>query len=442
MVRGSGIPYFPTAGVQMIHAPDYAPSVLNSVGAQCGYLEEVQTLMDLSGNGRHAVRNTAPRPLYLAFAGRNYLWMQGVPGTGTAGGSSLAYSAAMVLDEFTFETEMALDDWTPTAAGCIACRFEQGTSAGWVIYIATNGQLQFQWFVPGATLASSTANLAFANNQKAFIRVHYTRNTGSGQYAVVFSTSTDGITYTQLGTTLTGASTAAIANTGTPALRLGNGATVGLQGRLYYFALRAGGPTASKVANWDSSFASHLSLTSLESVSSLVFTHSRGATTNSTRALVAKGCIYTDGNQMILSNPLASSSADYITGCLSCCELTSRRTISYATQNTTASINPYAVFLSGTTAASSNSAAIIQSVGAATPNIRNRVIARQVGAVGYIERNGTVTAPAPAASVVAHALDRLFARGLDTSSAVYGRMGHWTGATLPTEAEVQSYLEG
>ncbi len=441
------LPLFPTAGAAMIYAPDYNPSILNLSGSPASYYDDVYTIQDLSGNGRHGTWASGQKPIYLQHTGRNYIWMAGVPGTaGSPGGCSLAYHASMVLDEFTFEIEVALEDWSPALTQLVACRFASGTAAGWLLYLDVAGTLTFQWFVPGGTTAISTANLSgFAARQKAWIRVHYTRNTGAGQYAVVFAHSLDGVTWTQLGTTLTGTSTAAIANTSTPPLRVASGWAgpgMALQGRLYSFSLRSGSPTGTKIADWDASLAVHLSNSSKERIQGLVFTHQASSDTACLRVMVGKGTLWVNGSRMTIANPVGVSTADYITAQLSSSMLTGGSAISFSTTSTTASTIPYGIYNTAASVFSSNNAGALT----ATHSIayqRGMFIGRQVGAVGYFNVNGTVTAPAPSASSTSNTLNQMFARGTaDFSSAAFGRVGHWMGASLPTPLEVENFLEG
>ncbi len=233
------VPAFPTAGAEYIYALDYAPSVLNAGGTTPGYREDITTIRDLSGNNRHAVYQSGIKPVYLPFTGRKYLFLLGVPtavGDGTGGGSRVPYHVSMVTDDMTFEVEAAADDWTPAVTETFGMRYVSGSGGAWITYLNTNGTLTYQWFHSGGNVvATSTVAVPFANLAKGFIRINYTRNTGSGSYAVIFSTSTDGITWTQLGTTLTGTSTGATSNTSTPSLRIccGNpGPAMGFSGRL------------------------------------------------------------------------------------------------------------------------------------------------------------------------------------------------------------------
>lgn len=95
-----------------------------------------------------------------------------------------------------------------------------GPNQGWWFRINTNTKrLQYGWSVTGSdnypVTSTSTADIPFADGVAGWVRVVHDVNNGAGGNDVLFYTSPDGITYNQLGTTITNAGTTSIFDTST-----------------------------------------------------------------------------------------------------------------------------------------------------------------------------------------------------------------------------------
>lgn len=96
--------------------------------------------------------------------------------------------------------KVRMDDWTPSAIAVTVAREGGAGLRSWYFGIATTGKLGFWYSVDGTTLISdklSTVSVAFADGAVGWIRGVYTPSTD-----VKFYTSPDGVTWTQLGTSL------------------------------------------------------------------------------------------------------------------------------------------------------------------------------------------------------------------------------------------------
>lgn len=249
----------------MAFAPDYRASVLNSGGTIAAYLERVAQVTDLSGNGRHMTQSTdAKRPLYLRVdAGASYLYCR--PGTfASQAPSSIAYYALMDAPaNMTITAKVAPLTWTPPVDRAIAARYS-GATLNWIFALTTTGKLSLTRKPSSSAAYSmvSTLGPSRSANEPVFVRVVFVADTGAGQYSATFSTSDDGVTFTQLGDVVTGASTSNIASS-TADCTIGGVSSTDFtnqwHGRLYNIALRS---DATPVMTWSAETPTHGAATS------------------------------------------------------------------------------------------------------------------------------------------------------------------------------------
>ena len=175
-------------------------------------------------------------PLYLAWDGVNYAYLPGV----ASNYLSVPDSAALqVVGDMDIRVQVSLDDWTPAATQNLISKWSGGGTSGqrsWILSVGTSGTLTFTISDTAFTVLSISSTVAptVTDGTPLWVRVAYTRNTGAGQYSIVFFTSNNGTTWTQLGTTLTGTSILSTVYSTSP-VELGT------------IFLGATGPTAGKV---------------------------------------------------------------------------------------------------------------------------------------------------------------------------------------------------
>lgn len=98
--------------------------------------------------------------------------------------------------------------WASGATQALASKWTIDTSMSWTFYLTPTGALRINWsadgnFATGSGDRSSTAVVPFANNAAGWVRVVVDVDNGAAGNSTMFYTSTDGVTWTQLGTTLT-----------------------------------------------------------------------------------------------------------------------------------------------------------------------------------------------------------------------------------------------
>jgi hypothetical protein len=123
-------------------------------------------------------------------------------------------------------------DYTPTA-GVMVLGSMESAKRSWSLCISTAGALVVMYSTDGAGVATlvSNANLATADNTDIWIRAVFTPNDGGGNRTGKFYTSTDGATWTQLGTTVTTAGAVTLHDPGTSSTFRIGGTPVGAYGR-------------------------------------------------------------------------------------------------------------------------------------------------------------------------------------------------------------------
>ena len=119
---------------------------------------------------------------------------------------------------------LALDDWTPAAAGYIFGQTNASFSDASVLWaVTTDGRLLITWFTAAGVNTTVTSDvLGFDNGSTHLVRTTLDTNNGAGLYEVKFYKSTDdGASWTQIGSTATGATTAVPRNS-TSAFTIGS----------------------------------------------------------------------------------------------------------------------------------------------------------------------------------------------------------------------------
>ena len=248
---------------------------LAAVGASLdsGQTFGIQVLSDSSGNDPTdwpGLLANSIATAYPAFTVHTRTWSDAtqeyaaptVVQTGTAGTQHLAATLALngltapgahpTSGDLDVRVDLELPAWSGTAVTPVARSGGTGTHSWWINVTAT-GALSFVHSPDGtgALLTdTSTATLGFTANARRWVRAHFRANNGSGSREVKFYHSTNGIAWTQLGTTVTAAAST-IYNPGPTAgavggrIEFGGRGTVALSYKLYEVQIRdgAGGPT-------------------------------------------------------------------------------------------------------------------------------------------------------------------------------------------------------
>lgn len=166
-----------------------------------------------------------------------YLALGGAARIGTPDSATIS-----VVGDIDIRVKAALDDWTPATANDLASKWGTAGQRSWSFYVDTTGNLVLTWSTDGtaATTATSTAAPTVTDGAALWVRATLDVDNGASGYDAKFYTSSDGETWTQLGSTVTGGATTSIFD-GTQTLYAGSdGATRYMSGDFYFASVRSG----------------------------------------------------------------------------------------------------------------------------------------------------------------------------------------------------------
>lgn len=129
---------------------------------------------------------------------------------------------AAVLDitgDITIVADATATDWTPAVnSSPIGKTDGSGLDASWAMTVTTTGYLRLYWTTDGSTTITkdSTVPLGFENGTRQRIAITLDVDNGASGHDVKFWTSSDGVTWTQLGSTVTTAGATSIYSGGDP----------------------------------------------------------------------------------------------------------------------------------------------------------------------------------------------------------------------------------
>lgn len=226
------------------------------------------------------------------FGGANALVLNGV--TGNYGASADA-SPLDITGDITIVSKASLPDYSPATQMTYVSKWTNGGGAGtcsYMLRITTGGLLRLSWSPTGAEAGvvsqNSTTAVPFADRDVGYVAATLDVDNGASGYDVKFWTSTDGVTWTQLGTTVVGGATTSIANS-TINLRVGiYSASEPLTGDVFRTTIYSGirdlnagtGGTLAFDANFEAQATGTTSFTESSSNAATVTINSTGADTN------------------------------------------------------------------------------------------------------------------------------------------------------------------
>lgn len=161
-----------------------------------------------------------------------YLWLPGVAGN---------YASTPSIN-VTGDIDIRIHAATTWQTTRVALASKWGTTLSWLVTSETAGAINFYWNDGTTTFTQTSSAVSFADGADGYVRVTMQVNDGAGNHVIKFYTSTTGITWTQLGTTVTTAGVTTI-NPSTEPIAVGAydaGASAPLAGRIYLMQLHNG----------------------------------------------------------------------------------------------------------------------------------------------------------------------------------------------------------
>lgn len=190
----------------------------------------------------------APTVVSTGTAGARY--MDGTTGTITR--QLTAAGSVNLTGVIDFRIKVTLTDWTPAAQVNLGGRSGgTGGTRGWYLAINTASVPVFVYSVDGTALTSvfGTASTGVADGTTSWVRVVFTPDDGAGNKTTAFYKSTDGVTWTQIGTTVSTAGTVVVNNPATIGYEIGGagGGVSAAAPRVHEVWISAGGSSPSVV---------------------------------------------------------------------------------------------------------------------------------------------------------------------------------------------------
>lgn len=164
--------------------------------------------------------------------------------TGASGNWATCPDAAGldITGDIDIRCDVALADWTPAATQALVVKMDTG-QISYGLSVITSGVMRFSYSTDGSTLVTvdSTTATGVTDGSRKRVRVTMDVNNGAGGKDIAFWLSDDGVTWTQLGTTVTSAGTVTLWS-GTAALRVGRDDRGGFNavGKFYSAEVRSG----------------------------------------------------------------------------------------------------------------------------------------------------------------------------------------------------------
>lgn len=174
-----------------------------------------------------------------------------LPGTSGNYASTPDSAAVSITGDIDIRVQVALDDWTPSAAQELVTKWG-GAQNAFVFRLLTDGSLAFFAAPDLGAGKFSVTPVAFADGAAGWVRVTLDVDNEAVGNDVKFYTSADGVTWAQLGSTQTTALMTSITDT-TATVVIGSqsdGVTGMLAGTVYYAEIR-NGIGGSVVAKFD-----------------------------------------------------------------------------------------------------------------------------------------------------------------------------------------------
>jgi hypothetical protein len=248
------------------------------VGATAG--RAIEKLYSACGASGDCVQTTlSSQPLLLEHSGTNYVYLSGVAGNYFSTPNS---AGNQITGDIEIIAKINVTDITSTQH--IVAKRSLVTNIGYALAISSS-RLILSFSINGTTniTAQSSVNIPFTINQDYWVKV--TKNATNGN--VQFFTSTDGVTYTQLGTTVS--STSGSMFNSTQVLEIGSRATGSsqlLQGVVYYASIsNAIGGSPTQIFN-PQNYNASISQTQWTSSTGEVWTRNRDSATTGLKAAI------------------------------------------------------------------------------------------------------------------------------------------------------------
>jgi len=170
----------------------------------------------------------APGEAYYAYLGSLPIANLDLPGASGDFAHTPDSTAVSVTGDIDIRCHAAADDWTPVSTQAFVGKWQVAANASYILQLESSGNLRLSWSTTGADslTATSTVAVSFSDGNIGHVRATLDVDNGASGRDVTFYTSVDGVTWTQLGATVTAAGITSIFD-GTALLTVGAYADAG-----------------------------------------------------------------------------------------------------------------------------------------------------------------------------------------------------------------------
>jgi hypothetical protein len=217
-----------------------------------------------------------------------------------------------ITGDIDIRCKVALDDWTPSASNTLVAKLGASGQRSYELYVATTGKLGFIWSTTGTgvTTKESTVATGITDGTTKWVRATFDVDNGASGNDLIFYTSDDGITWTQLGATVTTAGATSIFDS-TAVIEVGSENLTSQMSRGKFFraqVLNGINGTVAFDANFESSITSLLQTTFTESsTNGATVTINRSGSTFRSAGVIDAGYLYPGA-----TNTFANSTTDFL----------------------------------------------------------------------------------------------------------------------------------
>jgi hypothetical protein len=266
------------------------------------------TFTDSSSNAYTVTINKSGVGTFVSTG--NYLYLPGIASNYASAPDSAALDITGDID---LRVKVALDDWTPSTDNLlVAKRTITGSQQSYFLLVNTTGYLVFYWTTDGSTLNTRSSDIptGITDGSTRWVRATLDVNNGASGNTTTFFTSTDGITWTQLGTSITVAGVTSVFS-GTSTLEIGsqNGGITQARGKFFRAQVLNGiGGTVAFDANFEGSITSLNQASFTESSSNAAtVTINRSGSTYRSAGVIDAGYLYPGA-----TNTFSNSTTDFL----------------------------------------------------------------------------------------------------------------------------------
>jgi hypothetical protein len=257
----------------------------------------------LNGRNGSAAGADSNDALFLDWDGENYIYLPGV----LSNDMSVPDEAALdITGDIDIRVRVAVDSWTSNNNPVLINKYAVAGQQSFYLSLLSSGVLRFVWSADGTTdiIKNSTVATGISNGDVKWVRATLDVDNGASGNDVKFYLSDDGVTWSQLGSTVTTAGVTSIFSS-TSVIRIGRLLTFSALSGKFYRAIVKDGIDGTTVLDVDTSVITSGAATSFNALTGQTVTINRSTAGRKSVAVVAPVWLFgTDDYMEVPDNDL------------------------------------------------------------------------------------------------------------------------------------------